>query len=142
MNKTAYWCALAISLFLSVGCGPSGIERFDVSGTVTFNGNPVPHGRITFRPDRSKGASGPAGFAAISDGEFDTYQSGKGSAPGPMVVSIEGFKSSKPMAPALFAPYLTAAEVSADDIQLDFEVPAGASNSWFERMRKAQRQER
>lgn len=44
-----------VSLLAAVaGCGPSGPATFPVSGTVTFNGEPIPNdhnGYITFVPD-------------------------------------------------------------------------------------------
>jgi hypothetical protein len=36
-------------LFLA-GCGPSGPPTYEVSGTVTWNGQPLPAGDITFEP--------------------------------------------------------------------------------------------
>lgn len=50
-------CLLACAVFglLLAGCGPSGPETFPVSGTVTWNGQPLPEGTILFAPADEKG---------------------------------------------------------------------------------------
>ena len=67
MRYTIPFClALAVVVPLA-GCGPSGPETYEVSGTVTFDGKPVPDGEIVFRD-----AEGTAGSWAgkIEDGQF------------------------------------------------------------------------
>ncbi|WP_417732729.1 hypothetical protein [Rosistilla oblonga] len=84
--------ASAIPLIvLMTGCGPTGIERYPISGTVTYRGQPVKHGTIMFEPDASKGNSGAAGSATIVDGKFDSSADGTGFTGGPQIVSIQGF---------------------------------------------------
>lgn len=78
-----------------VGCG--GDDTHQVKGTVTFNGKPLPGGKIYFFPDSTKGNSGQAGFADIVDGKFDTANlGGSGTMRGPTRVAIEGFDPSAP----------------------------------------------
>src|SRR5688572_598759 len=81
---------IGICAAFASGCS-SGPATFELSGTVTFNGQPVPAGRIDFFPDFAQGNDGPQGYAFIKDGAFDTRKGGKGHAGGPMVVKIEGF---------------------------------------------------
>jgi len=38
-----------LALATLVGCGPSALDLHPVSGTVTFDGQPIPEGRIQFR---------------------------------------------------------------------------------------------
>lgn len=96
MSETRRWmsapmAALLLTL-LSGGCGsPEGLMRYDVSGTVTHNGTPVPQGVIQFLPDSTKGNQGPAANANIVDGKYDTSVSGKGTIGGAHVVVINGF---------------------------------------------------
>ncbi|MFG0262368.1 MAG: hypothetical protein ACF788_08255 [Novipirellula sp. JB048] len=88
------WWHLAILTGLgltTIGCGPSGPERHRISGTVTYQGNPVPHGTIMFEPDSAKGNSGAAGSAMIIEGRFDSAEGGTGFTGGPQIVSIQGF---------------------------------------------------
>ncbi len=123
--------AMVISIS-AIGCSDGGVPRNNLAGTVTYEGKPVPAGRIMFRPDRSKGGKGPAGFAQIVDGKYDTSSSGKGAITGPVEVSIEGFVSNQPLAPAMFVPYKTTTDVSGDAEEVDFVVPEGTAppKSW------------
>lgn len=84
------WSVLLAVLLL--GCsGEEGPQRYRVSGTVTFEGSPVPIGAIQFTPDATQGNSGPPAFAEIKDGEYDTAVSGKGFIGGPHIVSVDAF---------------------------------------------------
>ena len=47
---------LLISALALAGCDSSGPALFPVSGTVTFNGNPLPTGYISFTPAESSAA--------------------------------------------------------------------------------------
>lgn len=67
-----------------------GPPRFAVSGQVTFDGKPVPAGRITLEPDTAAGNSGPAGYGNIVAGRFTTYPR-MGAVGGPHIVRICGF---------------------------------------------------
>lgn len=106
-----------------VGCGGRGdaTKRFDLSGSVTFDGKAVPAGTILFEPDSSKGNKGPAGFAKIADGRFDTAAGGKGTIGGPHVVRITGSDEA-----TLFSDYVTQADLPKEKSTKDFEVPASA----------------
>ncbi|QDS98503.1 hypothetical protein [Adhaeretor mobilis] len=126
MRKISLAAVLAV-LLSTLGCGGDGLDRHDLSGMVTFKGAPVPAGSISFRPDQSKGGSGPTGYAKIEDGEFSTYGTGKGAMTGPVKVMIEGAVSKKPMSARLFPIYKTDIEVSGDKTEFDFEVPEQAA---------------
>jgi hypothetical protein len=120
----------------ALGCGGDGTYR--VSGQITFQGKPVPAGKIYFMPDGSKGNTGPTGYANIKDGYYDTSASGgKGAAPGPMVIAIEGIDPSGPppkadpsgevTAKVLFPRYETTAELPKSGSTKDIDVPADAA---------------
>ena len=51
----------------SIGCNSEPFERGEVAGTVTFGGQPISKGTITFIPEDSPGASA---STEISDGKF------------------------------------------------------------------------
>ncbi len=73
------------------GCrSDSGPERYELSGSVTYNGQPVPAGYILFEPDKSKGNDGPGSSADIEDGRYRTPP-GQGVIGGPHIVTICGF---------------------------------------------------
>jgi hypothetical protein len=125
---------------LLFGCGGSKTVR--VSGKVTFQGKPVPSGKIYFIPDGSKGATGPTGYADIKNGEYDTSSSGgSGATPGPVIVAIEGLDPSAPpdkpkkgeevseeaTVKVLFPRYEITFDVPAESTTKDIEVPADAA---------------
>jgi len=57
----------AFGLVVAVGCGASGPKTVEVSGTVTFDGEPVSEGDIIFKSaDSSSGGSA----GKIKDGKF------------------------------------------------------------------------
>jgi hypothetical protein len=57
-------------LLLSVSCLATGCEKpIAVSGTVLFDGEPLPEGSIRFFPDR--GTPGGGGSAKVLDGKYD-----------------------------------------------------------------------
>lgn len=93
LNAAATGIMLVVLLFPGCGGSSDGPPRFRVSGTVTYDGQPVHMGRITFTPDSQKGNTGPAGYADIRNGRFDTGQDGQGVVGGPHVVMIQGYSS-------------------------------------------------
>ena len=113
-----------------IGCG--GDDRIDISGTVIFNGKPVPAGRIYFTPDLSKGHDGPQGYAEILDGAFDTSKEGKGPRGGPTIVTIHGYDGAKEIDSGsqgnpLFLDYHVSIDLPAATTTQKFEVPASAA---------------
>src|SRR5262249_49969161 len=100
-----------------------------VSGTVTYQGKPVPVGQIVFEPDASAGNSGQAAFAKIKDGHYDTRLDGQGTLGGPHQVRIHG-RDGVPRGELLsgmqlFKDYNTKVDLPKADAKQDFEVPAG-----------------
>jgi len=111
------------------GCG--GEKIYNLSGTITFQGKPVPRGYIVFEPDTSAGNNGAAAFAKIMDGHYDTRnEDGRGTLGGSHLVRIRAFDG----IPAgelrdgrlLFPDYSTTADLPKHDATQDFEVPASA----------------
>ena len=70
-------CGLAIALLLACGCSSDGPQRYRVSGSVTYGDAPVVAGRVIFEPDVEQGNHGPAGYADIRQGRYQTLN-GKG----------------------------------------------------------------
>lgn len=139
-NRRAFVLTIGlVSLCGVLGCGgdDSG-SRFQLSGTVTYEGKPVPFGRIDFFPDSSAGNSGPAGFADIVDGKYDTSKTGKGTSGGAYVASVTGssappvvqtvgdeeFFNKTPVAPAtLFQDVRIKADIPKEKSTIDFDIP-------------------
>ena len=69
-----HWkCLLALSILLTLmGCGSAEDtpERYQISGTVSFDGKPVPTGEIVINPDA--GNTGEGSYAVIKNGKYET----------------------------------------------------------------------
>ena len=76
--------AMGLALLVSTGCGPSTA----ISGAVTYEGQPVQQGWITFLPADGKG---PVAGAAIAEGKYQVDQI----QPGKKTVQIIGVKAVK-----------------------------------------------
>lgn len=114
---------VALVVSLQAGCGNSGVQRYRLSGMVTYDGKPVPAGQLRFEPNVSKGGKGPIGFAQIRDGAFDTDDQGKGPVVGPMRVLVRGYVSAKDFAPELFPQHTMELDISSSDRDMTIEVP-------------------
>lgn len=110
-------CAFAIIVF-TVGCGrTTGPARYDLSGSITYDGKPVPAGSIVFAPDTSKGNDGPGASADIKDGVY-RLGPGRGMIGGPHVARISGFDGKPiqdgPIVNALGKPLFANVQISID----------------------------
>lgn len=116
-----------VLLFLTtiVGCEKS--HRAELSGTITFGGEPIPAGRIYFNPDLEKKNDGPQGWAEIKDGVYDTRKNGLGFRGGPAVVVIQGFAGGADgFGPPLFQEYKITVDLPKVTSVSHFDVPADA----------------
>jgi hypothetical protein len=126
------WVALLLSMTVAacVGCSSSDVTRYDVSGTVTIGGQPVPSGAITFQP--AAGNTGPGGYATVKDGKFDTAVDGKGTTGGPHYATISGYDgiadpgNEKPFGSPLFNEYRTEVDLPKEPSTQNFDVPVTA----------------
>ena len=78
------------------GCGgaqDTRWSRYQLSGTVTYGGEPVAQGDISFTPDGDQGNDGPGSFCLIQNGQFVTPPN-KGVTGGAYVLTINGYKPS------------------------------------------------
>ena len=126
-------CMVFLPLVIAlIGCGDDGTH---VSGKVTFNGQPVPQGKVYILPDASAGHSGASGYADIKDGTYDTAADGGHAAtPGPSVIRVDGYDPKPPpgadpevTTTRLFSGYETKFEVGSGATVHDIEVPAEAA---------------
>jgi hypothetical protein len=79
--------ALLVVVFLvtSIGCGDGKVH---VQGTVTFDGQPVDHGAISFDPADGRG---PNTGGEITDGNYD-LSGNAGATPGKKIVRIRAYR--------------------------------------------------
>lgn len=114
-----------------VGCtSESQAPRYQVSGKVTYAGQPVPSGLVKFEPDLDNGGTGPGSYAPIRNGSFCTEE---GLCAGPMKVRICGFDGAPHEGydymealseeTRLFKEYPAQAVVKNEDTVIDFEIP-------------------
>lgn len=118
---------LGVLVVVALGCGSgdTGPQRYQVSGKVTFKGQPVPVGSIYFET-----ANGPSGGAQIINGSYDT-SSGKGVVGGSHDVVIQGFDGAGTapgeLGTPIFKPFRVSEDFPKADTTKDFEVPASAA---------------
>jgi len=118
-------------LAVLAGCKPSGPAEYRRTGTVQFDGKPVPMGKIFFEPDVSAGGSGPTGYADIVDGRYTTA-GGKDARGGPTIVRVTGYSNENPdkisgFGQPLFAEFETKLNLPEKASEHDIEVPASAA---------------
>ena len=125
--REGWFLALGVIL-ISAGCGSSGPPRYQISGKVTYGGQPVAAGSVMLVPDTSQGNTGPAASVAIKDGQYDSNREGVGHVGGPHVVKITGLdgKTSPefPMGMLLFPEFELKLDLPKEDGEKDLEVPA------------------
>ena len=131
MMRDVLVTVLAAAVLCGGGCGPrsTGPQRFHVSGTVTFDGEPIPVGTIYFEADATQGNAGPVSIVVIEDGRYDTKASKvAGPVQGPLSVRIYGSKKIEPggePVPLLFREYTTTVDLdpASKPHVFDFDVP-------------------
>jgi hypothetical protein len=97
MSRRAAWLrALTTAsalLVLEAGCSRNP-RVVPVSGTVLYNGKPLPFGIVTFQPDQGQSASGDV----QPDGSFrlSSYKPNDGAVPGKHSVSVSCYEGHRP----------------------------------------------
>lgn len=82
-----------------------------------------------FQPDTAQGNRGPAGYATIENGRYNTARSGRGVVGGPHRVIISGFdgmadpSGELPHGAPLFPDYHTTSDLPTGNTTLDFTIP-------------------
>ncbi|WP_417744154.1 hypothetical protein [Rosistilla oblonga] len=110
----------------TVGCGGSnGPPRAEVSGYVTFQGQPVPVGTIEYRPNAEKGTSGPQVTLVIQDGYYDS--DGKGPVFGHHTVKVSGYTGVEvpfiPEGERLFPVHKDDVEIVEESYTINYDFP-------------------
>ncbi len=120
-----HWTILIVVCAMAGCMGDPGPKRYRISGEITFNGKPVPHGEILFTPDGGKGNSGPQGIAIIQDGLFDTTGTrAPGVAGGATVVQVAALADANGR---LLCEYQFNIELPKADSTHKIEIPASAA---------------
>jgi len=130
-------CLLALTILLaSVGCGGSGgtAQQFQISGTVSFNGKPVPTGEIVITPDVAAGNTGEGSYAVIKNGKYETAP-GQGISGGAYLLLLTGSQGNgnaevtePDQGKTLFSSYELKHTFPKEDAIFDIEVPANQNS--------------
>jgi hypothetical protein len=113
------------------GCGGGdGLDRYRITGTVTYNGKPVEFGSIFFEPTESVGKIAPTAYLPVRDGKYDAGD--EGPVKGKYRVVVGGIDKSKDKVDSdgittsqqLFKDYRFEVEIPPPDNVLNVEVPA------------------
>jgi hypothetical protein len=119
-----------------MGCG--GESTYHLSGTVSFNGSPIPDGYIIFEPDGSQGNTGQTGRSKITQGKYNTRSTdGMPIVGGPHLIRVVAHSAPMQadtvvggevvMPSLLFPPYSFTQDLPSANSTVDFEIPAEAS---------------
>lgn len=93
IHATSIVC-LMLAALLFMGCRKgSGPERFEVSGKVTYNGEPISDGDITFQPDQ--GTNAPTASGTIKSGVYK-LEGEFGVAAGTYEVKVNSYRAAAP----------------------------------------------
>jgi hypothetical protein len=122
-----FWLTVTV-----LGCGPSGPETAEVTGLVTFNGQPLPDAAVVFTPDNGRLASG----VTDSEGRFElsTFGENDGALIGKHIVTITANASyiptmwPDPPAPPPKGPKIPARYGSPGQSGLEADVKSGGPN--------------
>jgi hypothetical protein len=115
---------------LAAGCSSKG-KYAQISGKVTFKGQPIPAGWISFTPDVAAGGTGKIKVFQIKDGVYDSAQEvpaskedQPGLKPGVHLIRIAGFDGKK-------IPFWGQGKQIFNEIQDKHTVPEGTSTKDF-----------
>lgn len=123
-------------MFFLAGCGDGGPPRYHISGTVTFEGQPVPAGAISFIPVGETEVPRGPGFCRFTQGHYES-RSGRSPGSGSYRVLIDGYDGvafevklgeeieEHPLGKPIFPTHIVEVDLPAEHGGVfDFEVPA------------------
>lgn len=118
-------CILVLTTITLCACSEQGPTRYQISGEVKFNGEPLAYGDVLFTPDGAKGNSGPQGVAFIKNGFYDTRNTdGKGIAGGATVIQIRGLNA---QGGKLICNYVTSIDLPKENGKHNIDIPKEAA---------------
>lgn len=122
---------LAAALLCLAGCSSDTLH--DVTGTVTYDGKPLPAGVVWFDPDAKHPGNPPQGFAYVKDGKFNSAEQGRGIKPGSYLIRVEGFDGKPgnelPMGKPLFTNFEEKRDLPKGPVTLELTVPKGGKSA-------------
>ena len=127
------WLICFLGLVSLLGCGKAAPALTEISGTVTFKGQPIPAGDVNFSPDVSI-SGGQSRMYMVKDGKYDSAQTqGNGLLPGKYKVRVAGYDGKQiPMymnGKQIFNAIELDIEIGTGKVTKDFEVPDSAGEN-------------
>ena len=132
------WLICLLGLVSLLGCGKAAPALTEISGTVTFKGQPIPAGDVNFTPDVSI-SGGQSRMYMVKDGKYDSAQKQKdGSVPGGLLpgkykVRVAGYDGKQvPMfmdGKQIFNAIELEMEIGTGKVTQNFEVPDSAGEN-------------
>lgn len=124
--------SVLLLLLVMVGCD-SKPKLTEISGTVTFKGQPIPAGDVSFTPEVSV-TGGQLQMYMVKDGKFDSAQTpGTGLLPGKYKVRINGYDGKQIpnyfSGKQIFNAVEEQIEITAGKMTKDFVVPDAAGQN-------------
>lgn len=89
--RVLVWLLASVVVMGVVGCGESGPERIGMSGIVTYNGEPIEDGEISFQP--VEGTQAPPTSTTIVDGKYQLPEKWA-LVPGTYQVAVRSYRAS------------------------------------------------
>jgi hypothetical protein len=119
-----------VGLSAAAGCGGDGLDRHEVSGSVTFAGTPVQAGQLSFEPASDLGLIAPSGYAKVENGSYKIERD-VGPIAGQYTFRVSGFDLARMRViegegadvPMLFPEYVLQVDIPPPEGRLDIEVP-------------------
>lgn len=112
-ERPAYFLVIAIAFttLIPIACGPSGPELAQVSGKITYQGKPVPKGRVTFVSTAEGGRNATGELSSDGSYRLQTENPGDGALLGQYNVTVFAhdepildYIPRKPVQPKILAP--------------------------------------
>lgn len=124
--------SVLLLLLVIVGCD-SKPKLTEISGTVTFKGQPIPAGDVSFTPEVSV-SGGQLQMYMVKDGKYDSAQTpGSGLLPGKYKVRINGYDGKQIpnfySGKQIFNAVEEQIEITAGKMTKDFVVPDAAGQN-------------
>jgi hypothetical protein len=117
-------CTMVVLLLAAtIGCG-GGITGYELSGKVTYGGQPLPSGSIQFEPDGSLGAGGLCAMSPINDGVYAITTGGVSGGKYLVRINPPPVESGTDMSTVIqFPAYETRVDLPQANTTMDFDVP-------------------
>jgi len=123
-SETVVWLVASLLVAATLGCGSGEPPTYQVSGKVSYAGQPLPSGSIQFEPDKPGGNSGTCATATIENGTYTTTVGGITGGKYLVRVNPPAIESGADLSKVIrFPVYETKVDLPKGNSTHDFDVP-------------------